>query len=390
MAGETNHKNALAPSLCRDTMELLFRNALANESPGKGSGALIKRIAISNKMVRDSLVRVTRRFRTAVFTSGKVTLNRDQETTAVTIGQFSWLMRMDMLRFVTFEISCSSADECKTLSKVPHMPTLRELKCSGVDWVKLTQSRSPLAAYQLAAAIIKSNASTLKVLEGLPVPTFSEALPALELDTFVFTPASASSISLTALDKCSMDVFEYDVSRCFPRRIRISLEPLANLDATEIFWKFSDFDGFEEMTTSATNNHVEIVCLEAESFRSNTTDFDRLLSFFPNLRILAICLNYEVPEDSLLAYVGNESNPNGFKQHLAQTHGTRPLHINLHAVFHHTVMESVEWTGLKAQELVLKMRNHFSEELPETDGNEQIFNIYVTFHRVSESDVCAL
>ncbi|KAH7697005.1 hypothetical protein AAVH_35915, partial [Aphelenchoides avenae] len=387
MAGQTNQKNALAPSLGRDTMELLFRNALANEASSKGSGAFVKRIAMTNKMARDSLVRVMRRFKTAVFTPGKVTLTRDQETTAVSIGQFSWLLRMDMLRFETFEISCSSAYDCYALSKVPYMPALRELKCSGVDWIKQTQTRSPLAAYQLAAAIVKSNANTLKFLEGLPISTFNEPLPALELDTFIFAPASASSISLTALDRCSMDVFEYDVSTCLPRRTLISLEPLANLDATEIFWKFRDLEGFEEPKISTTNNHVEILCIEAELVRLNTTDIDRLLSFFTKLRILDICLNFEVTLDNALEEEDNMTNLYEIEQHLAETHGTRPLRVNMHAVFHHTVEENIEWTPLNAQEFFQQMRNQFSDEPPEIDGFDQLGNLYVTFYRVSESDV---
>ncbi|KAH7726843.1 hypothetical protein AAVH_05730 [Aphelenchoides avenae] len=354
-------------------MELLFRNALASS---KCPGTLVKRIAMSNKMARDSLVRATKRFRTAVFTSGKVTLIRDQETAAVTIMQFSWLLRMDMLRFETFDISCSSSYDCKKLSQTPYMPTLRELKCSGVSWSTQTKNQVPLDAYQLALAIIESNKNTLKVLDGLPISTFNEALPALELDSFVFTP----------LNKCSMYVFEYDVSRYLRPRTRISLVPFASLDATEIFWKFRVLEGFEALTTRATNNHVEIVCLEAEWLTLDTTDIDRLLRFFPKLEVLDICANMEVTAHSEWNEERNWMKLNQIKQHLSQTHGKRPLDVNLHAVFHYTVVEKVEWTRQNIQKFILQLRNHFNDEPPETDGMEQLGNLYVTFRRVSEAD----
>ncbi|KAH7715631.1 hypothetical protein AAVH_17007 [Aphelenchoides avenae] len=363
MLGQANQNNAPAPSLCRDTMELLFRNVLANAALVRGSGSLVKRVAMSNKVARDSLVRVTRRFRRAVLTSGKVTLIRDQETATVTTMQFSWLLRMDMLRFETFEISCSSSNDCNKLSQTPYMPNTYPITAF---------------AYQLAAAIIKSNAETLKVLEGLPIGTFNEALPALELDTFVFTP----------LDHCSISVFEYDVSRCLPPRTRISLDPLVDLDATEIFRKFSDLEGFQVLTTHATNNFVEIVCLEAERIRLDTTDIDRLLRFFPKLVILDICANIDVQAnvDNKRVNANNLWELNEIKQYLAQTHGARPLQVNVHSVFHLTVEDNVEWTELSAQAVILELRNLFANGPPKSHEVEVLGNLYMTFHRVSESD----
>lgn len=88
-----------------------------------------------------------------------------------------------------------------------------------------------------------------------------------------------------------MRVFEYDASRCSYCTDKISLEPLVNLNATEIFFKiheYSKFYGFEELTTDATNNHVEIVSLEVKRLRLLDTDIDRLLRFFPKLATLNI------------------------------------------------------------------------------------------------------
>ncbi|KAH7702769.1 hypothetical protein AAVH_30070, partial [Aphelenchoides avenae] len=64
----------------------------------------------------------------------------------------------------------------------------------------------------------------------------------------------------------------------------------------------------------------------------------------------------------------NVTNLYEIEQHLAQTRGARPLHVNIHAVFHHTVEENIEWTALNAQEFFLQMGNQSSDEPPEIDG----------------------
>ncbi|KAH7727922.1 hypothetical protein AAVH_04166 [Aphelenchoides avenae] len=360
-------------------MELVFRNALAQEAASPE--ALIRIFTVSNRMALDAIVRVTRRFRTALFTTGKVTLCRDKEIASVSLDQFSWMLRWDMLRFETFEISCSRSDQCAKLSEYPYMPTIRELKCSGVDWVKETKGESPLDAYKLASAIISSNKKTLKVLDGLPIGTFKKALPALELDTFSFTPVSAQSISLDPVAKCSMHVFEYDMSRCRSRRTRISLEPLADLHATEIVWKFKDLAGFSTPTISATNSRVVNVSLVAERLRLDMTDVDRLLSFFPKLEILDICANMEITEGYVWDQDENYAKLLEIKLHLAHAHAARRLQVKVHTTYNWKKWKNVKWTPRSFFFEVEKNPNEYVE----SDGVEQLFNVYETFHRVSKS-----
>ncbi|KAH7723166.1 hypothetical protein AAVH_09182 [Aphelenchoides avenae] len=367
-------------------MELLFRNALANDPLYQSFGALIKRIAMSNKMARDSLVRVTRRFTKAVLTSPKVTLIRDQEAAEVTTAQFMWILRMDMLRLEKFVISSTNSNDCNRLSKAPHMPTLRELKCSAAYWAEETWSRS---SYKLATALIENNKKTLKILDGLPILMFNEALPALELDTFVFTPNGRffdSEASLTHLDSCSMDVFKYDASEVGTSGCEISLEPLANIDANEIFFKFVDFEGFKEPTRSATNNHVRTICIEAEQLRlyHDLTDIVRLLRFFPKLETLDICANNQIPSYYSMYASDNWRTLSNIKHRSAQILGARPLQVKLHAVLRIYERENIEWTRQNMEEPIQDLRDRFDGSLPE--GIEGLGNVYATFHRVSVSD----
>ncbi|KAH7696764.1 hypothetical protein AAVH_36163 [Aphelenchoides avenae] len=294
--------------LDRDALELIFRYALANESAKKSAGTLIKRLfALRDTFARDAIVRVVKRFPEVRFAGGGViTLVKDKETAVVTVAQFVWMMRWDMLRFDTFDIGSYDKAGCASLIKVADLFQLRELKYSTVEtWSRKTVTwdnnfvpnvthlvdQYP-ASLDLALALIKNNVDTLKVLDRVPLWRLKEPLPALHLDRFVCQIGQGVPVSpdVGNLTQCTIAKFEYSFA-FYHNNIQLPLSFLADVHCQEIHWHLCAFRGFESPLEGQANVHTRQISIQAEAetalfrdaFHLRAQDIETVRRFFPSL-----------------------------------------------------------------------------------------------------------
>ncbi|KAH7720694.1 hypothetical protein AAVH_11745 [Aphelenchoides avenae] len=289
--------------LDRDALELIFRYALANESAKRSAGTLIKRLfALRDTFARDAIVRVVKRFPEVRFSGGHITLVKDKETAVVTVAQFVWMMRWDMLRFDKFDIGSYDNAGCVSLIRAADLFQLRELKYSTVEtWSRKIVTRDDdlvpkithvteqyPASLGLALALVENNVDMLKVVDEVPIWRLKEPLPALHLDRFVYRTCWMLSQDMGNLAQCTIDMFEY----CFAmsdHTTRLPLSFLAGINCKEIRWVLYGFHGFESPPEGQTNEHTRQICIQAictpysDEFHLRALDIEAVRRFFPSL-----------------------------------------------------------------------------------------------------------
>ncbi|KAH7700100.1 hypothetical protein AAVH_32784 [Aphelenchoides avenae] len=345
--------------LDRDALEMIFRYALANESAKRSAGTLIKRLfALRDTFARDAIVRVVKRFPEVRFAGGGViTLVKDKETAVVTVAQFVWMLRWDMLRFDTFNIGSYDKAGCAVLIKVANLFHLRELKYSTVEtWSRKTVTwdnnfvpnvthlvdQYP-ASLDLALALIKNNVDTLKVLDGVPLWRLKEPLPSLHLDRFVYQtePYGPLSQDMGNLAQCTVVNFEYSVKSLHDNR-PLPLSFLADVHCQEVHWNLRAFRGFESPPEGQSNVHTRQICIQAECvwvddafFHLRALDIEAVRRFFPSL--LLIDLHIRAYHDRCVWQVRNLmhffAKVQQFGQALASAHGEFALQQSVRMSF---------------------------------------------------------
>ncbi|KAH7732305.1 hypothetical protein AAVH_01204 [Aphelenchoides avenae] len=369
------------PALDRDVLKLLFRNILAQKAVRNYAGTHIAKLAAINKVCLDEIGHVTNRFRTSTLTFRGMALERDCQDPAivVTAPQFVWLAQWDMLHLKDLTIACGNAREWQAFVehfKIPSLDTLRYA-------VPLHKPRSftDNSSLELAADIVKLNASSIKELDAVPVWKLSEPLPALQLKLFVYSPHSWNDLS--NLSECVVDVLEVYLERC-PEE-QVPLDILAEVNVTKVVFHAScihigDFSAAE----GATNKHVRRVHFKLDRTSVSVQDVEVLRRFLPNLT--GIQIDADLCNCKRGRGVRYLSNLQQIGQHLASGPAMPSLQGRVQLAFIAHWWETRKWTAenvLDECERVQEARDAIAQVPPQL---RVWASVDATFHRTTDAE----